>query len=127
MAQIQARAPLWSAADLDSGATLTSAAIPVGLMTSVGLGIKVTHASAAANVSIHYAISPDGGTTYGSYDNEVEAASNVTWAGLNPEDFHPYALAAFGATHIKIRVTEIGTNNNNEVTAYLVFTEDANS
>lgn len=122
MARLGARAVLWETQDLDSGASLTTGVIDTRRMHSMTLILRVTNAGGDADVSIKYAVSPDG-TNFGSYDNVVESSTKTEHATNNPEDYHEYEIAT-GSSFIKIRVTDIATLNNNVVDGVLHFVEE---
>lgn len=113
---------LWTSQDLDSGGVLESGVIDCRHADPEGMLFRVTNAGAAADVKIEAAFSNDGVTfnEYGTQD-AIVASTNTEWTSQNPEDYHMVLIP--WAPFLKIKITEVGTNNDNVVDAVLWMTE----
>lgn len=113
---------LWTTQDLASGGTLTSGVIDCRTSDAEGMLFRVTNAGGNADVKIEVAFSNDG-TTFNDYDaqDDLVASTNTDWAGMAPEDYHMVLIP--WAPFLKIKVTEVGTNDDNVIDAVLWMTE----
>jgi hypothetical protein len=115
---------LWTAQDLDNAGTLESAVIQGFTRDPDIFMFRVTNAAQAADVKIEICISNDG-TNFNSYDSQepIVESTNTEFASRNPEEFH--ALTLPSAPWFKIKVTELGTHDDNVVDATIWMREEA--
>lgn len=113
---------LWNAADLDSGASLTTEAIDCRFADPEYLMFRVTQGSGTPDVKIEVAISNDG-TTFNEFTSQepIIASTNTTYGSLNPQDYH--SITVPGAPWIKLRVTDVAALDNNVIDADLWMRE----
>ena len=110
---------LWTSQDLDSGGTLESGVIDCRTADPEGMLFRGT-VTGTADFKIEVAFSNDG-ITFNDYTSQeaLVASTNTEWT--NPEDYHLVTVP--WAPFIKLKITELGTNNNNVIEATLWMTE----
>lgn len=112
---------LWTSQDLDSGGTLESGVIDCRTADPEGMLFRGT-VTGTADFKIEVAFSNDG-ITFNEFTSQepLVLSTNTEWASLNPEDYHMVLVP--WAPFIKLRITEVGTNDNNVIDAVLWMTE----
>lgn len=127
MMTLRTRATLFSSVLINATGSEESEALPLQHILQVeGFSLRAASVAGDADVTLEYALSPDG-TNFESYDdNQPITSSTATDKAGNPEGYNtfpmPFSIPASG--FIKFRVTGVGSNAADTlVDLYLYFRE----